>query len=194
MKYKILKRGFELLRTRPMNEMVSISEIEAEYGVEVPPIFREFSKMFDVGQVQNQVKYVYGNNREQYCGGIVYCPEGYQKDKGEVMFYNFHTLEATVSGFEDDEDWEEAGHLPIAMCGHGGAILLGTKGSEIDCILLQTMSQKVYRISNNIFDFVRDLVMIATPEEELYEGIKYNQLYKNWGEGFWRVKKDENSL
>ncbi len=194
MKYKILKRGFELLRTRPMNEMVLISEIEMKYNVKLPPVFKKFSEIFDVSQVQNNTRYIYGDNIEQYCAGVVYYPEGYKKDEDEVMFDNFHTLEGTISGFDGDDDWKEAGHLPIAMCGHGGAVLLGTKDGERDCILLQSMSQEVYKISANIFDFVRDLVLMSKLEDDLNEGIKYDQFYKNWKEDFWRVKKEEGNL
>ncbi|MBA6156011.1 SMI1/KNR4 family protein [Tenacibaculum sp. S7007] len=188
MKNKVLKRGFELLRTRPLNEKVLVSELE--YGIELPPIFRNFTKIFDVSEVNNHIKYIYNKDREQYCAGIVYFPENYDTNSDEVMFHNFHSLESTISGFEDDDDWAEAGYLPIAMCGHSGAVLLGTRNEEKDCIFIQTMSQEIYKISSNIFDFVRDLVMLEVSEEELYDEIRFEQLYKNWGEDFWRVRNN----
>lgn len=190
MKNKVLKRGFELLRTRPLNEKVLFSELESKYGVQLPPVFKKFSEIFDVSEVNIHVKYVYNENQTQYCGGVVYFPENYDKDNDDIMFHNFHSLESTISGFEDDDDWEEAGLLPIAMCGHGGAVLLGTRDEDKDCIFIQTMTQEVYKISSNIFDFIRDLVMIAVSEEDLYNGIKFRQLYQNWDEDFWRVRNE----
>ena len=108
------------------------------------------------------------------------------------MFDNFHSLEGTIAGFDDDEDWEEAGYLPIAMCGHGGAILLGTQGGESDCILLQNMAENICKIADNIFDFVRDLVMLRREEKNLYRGYRFSQLYQNWGGDLWRVREEES--
>jgi hypothetical protein len=44
-------------------------------------------------------------------------------------------------------------------------------------------------IANNMFEFIRGFEYIE--KENLADGIKHSQLYRNWGEDFWRVREDE---
>lgn len=192
MKERILKRGFELLKTRPVNEEINLEILERKYGVKLPPKYTFFVNTFEVGKSNNDIAYETINNVKQYCAGVSYFSDNISDE--EVMFANFQTVESTISNYDADDDWLENGYLPIGTCGHGGSILLGTKGTTSDCVFLEDNTQEVIKLNENIFDFVRSLVLLSIPQEELIENIKYNQLYKNWGEDFWRIKKDENSI
>jgi hypothetical protein len=44
-------------------------------------------------------------------------------------------------------------------------------------------------ISDNIFDFVRNLAFII--KEDIGSGVIPSQLYRNWNEDFWRVREEE---
>lgn len=188
MKDRIIKRGFELLKTRSLNEKVNIEDIENKYDIKLPPLYNLFASTFKVGESESNVAYILPDNIKQYCAGIVYESEKINSD--EVMFDNFLTVESTISSFDADDDWLEMGYLPIATCGHGGMILIGTQGEMKDLIFLQDSAQMIKMLNVNIFDFVRSLVLLEVSEEELIGDTRYSQLYKKWRETFWRVNEN----
>jgi hypothetical protein len=93
-----------------------------------------------------------------------------------------------VEGYTDED--LDRGLIRIADIGLGGGLFLATRQSEVDNIVLSIWDRDpVYeKLADNIFEFVRGLVLQPVKESELVE-IKYSQLYKNWGEDFWRVRE-----
>lgn len=187
MKDSIIRRGFELLKTRPLNEEIDIEKLQREFEIELPPLYYLFAKTFKVGESESKVAYKLSESITQYCAGVFYQSE--RKPEVEVLFDNFLTVEATISSYDADDDWLEEGYLPIASCGGGGMILLGSKGEMKDQIFFQDLTQNISKLENNIFEFVRSLVLLELSEEELVGNIKYDQLYKKWGENYWRVEE-----
>lgn len=186
MKDRIIKIGFELLKTRHLSEEVNIEKLQREFDIKLPPLYYLFAKTFKVGESESHVAYKLSESVMQYCAGAFYCSE--KEPEREIMFDSFLTVEATISSYDADDDWLEEGYLPIATCGGGGMILLGTKEENKDQIFFQDMTQKISRLEDNIFEFVRSLVLLELPEEELIGNVRYDQLYRKWKEKFWRVE------
>jgi hypothetical protein len=116
---------------------------------------------------------------------------------------NFCTIEKCFeiwnSGGLGDRDYENK-LFPVAGGDIGGGISVGLEGKLRDKILITDMilpktvpielkeKNNITIISDNIFEFVRGVEVLDLEEDCMY-GVKYSQLYKNWGEDFWRVRE-----
>lgn len=185
---RIIRRGFELLETRAFGSKKELTLLEEQYGIQLPPIYKLFAEMFLVGESKNTIAYLLPDESIQYCAGIFYTINDSIVE--DVMFDNFLTVESTFFGFDADDDWLENGYIPIATCAHGGSILLATQEHNKDNILLQDNHGKIRLLNENIFDFVRCLSMMEVIEENLTGDIKFNDLYKQWREDFWRIRNN----
>lgn len=92
------------------------------------------------------------------------------------------------------EDDKKSNLLRIAGIGRGGAIFVGYGKQNLDEIILHLWEEDpgYEKLANNIFDFVNDIVSEPLSEED-YPEINYSDLYKNWGEDFWRVRNESNA-
>ena len=183
-----MKRGFELLRTRPINEDLDIEALEESYSIKLPPLYRIFVETFVLGEdlIQSD-RYISSNGSKFHASYFVY-----EVDL-EVMFGGFNDLNKVLSLKDEVEEWSSNGYLPIGYCGFNGGILLGTNGEDKDKIILHDFDGEVeFRpIANNIFKFVRGLVLKPIDEIHLKDNAKFDQLYKNWGEEFWRIRENQ---
>lgn len=174
----VYSQGFDLICLR--KEKVDIKSLEEEYNIILPPIYRVFAEIFDLNKFK-RAEFFLQNDKL-----IPFTMTYLSKEGNDISFDGFSKINDVFQYHDNDDDWLEAGHLPIGGCSHGGAILLGTKGSEIDKIILQDMAGDLHELSENIFDFAKDISYCIY--EDNLEKINLNDLYKNWGEDFWRVR------
>lgn len=90
---------------------------------------------------------------------------------------------------QEDMDPIEQNFLPIGICSMNQILLLGVGESNLDEIYLDTFFKepRFQFIANDIFEFLRGIEL----EPKNYGDFKdFSQLYKNWGEDFWRVRED----
>lgn len=184
-----MKNGFELLKTNSMQGAAFVSRLEQEFKFKLPPIFKMFASHFELGQFYTEKYFVPKYNDYYYIVGNEYesnkdvdCTGFFQIDK---IFEN----KSTLQGYGDEDIEKEL--IRIAEIGLGGSIFVGTKEDEIDTIILSVWDREPqYKIlAKNIFDFMQGMKSIPVPEEELIDA-KYSQLYKNFGEDFWRVREE----
>lgn len=90
--------------------------------------------------------------------------------------------------------------LPIAECNSSIMLLLGYSGEYVDKIYIDQVNEepRTKFISNNIFEFCRDTILIIEPssfnfiEEKLSYKFEKNipELYKNFEDEFWRIREE----
>lgn len=180
-----MKKGFELFTTRNMNNVLDVAILEKLYRISLPPIYRLFVETFDIGE--DQIKYdklIVENSLYKKC--ITYF---IYELNNEIVFAGFNELSKVLYLQKEVDEWVDKAYLPIGYCGFNGGILLGTKGIEIDKIILHNFDREPYFtiIANNIFEFVRGLVLVPNSLDEFNP----SSIYKNWGEDFWRVRVEE---
>lgn len=181
-----MRRGFELLTTRQIKGSIDIGKIEAEYSVKLPPLYRIFVETFVLGEdLIKSDKYISSNGSLFHASYFIY------EINKEVMFGGFNDLDKTLSLKDEDEKWSSNGYLPIGYCGFNGGIVLGTEGDKADKVILHDFDGEMEftHLANNIFEFVRGLVLEPVDENHLKGDVKFEQLYRNWGENFWRVRE-----
>lgn len=181
-----MKRGFELLKTRSLKDAVDISSLEEKYRIKLPPLYRLFCETFHLGDDSILTdKYMNPMNKNDFR----YCTfYSYVKDR-EVRFAGFNSLENALQYSTNTDEWIENKYIPIGHVGFNGAILLGTTESECDKIILQNFdTHPEYKIlADDIFQFVRELVLEPVPEADLLGGATFLRFYKTWTEDFWRI-------
>lgn len=182
-----MKRGFELLQTRQVKDNIDIGKIEADYSIKLPPLYRIFVETFVLGDdLIKSDKYITSDGSHFHASYFVY------EINKEVMFGGFNDLDKTLSLKDEIESWSSNGYLPIGYCGFNGGIILGIQGDKADKIILHDFDSETefIPIADNVFEFVRGLVLVPIDENQLKGNAKFDQLYKNWGENFWRVRDD----
>jgi len=183
-----MKRGFELIPTRPISESLDIDKLENSYSIKLPPLYRAFVETFVLGEdLIISDKYCSSNESLLHASYFVY------EENREVMFGGFNDINKALSLKNEVEEWNSNGYIPIGYCGFNGGIVLGTEGESVDEIILHDFDGDVefMPIAKNIFEFVRGLVLEPIYEAHLKDNVKFDQLFMNWGEDFWRVR-DEN--
>ena len=144
---EILLRGFELLETRRLNEKIEISAIERKYGVIMPPMYRLFAETF----------YLTLKKKEE--GEIEFLPvENLFGDK--ILFDSLFPIEFCAETYVEYEFWRSKGLMMIGGGPSEGGILLSIEGEDIDSIVYND-ANKYVKIAKNIFEFFRDVVLVA---------------------------------
>lgn len=182
-----MKSGFQLLRTRGLDESIDIDRLEKQYQLKLPPKYRLFCETFILGDESLMFdQYTASGNANdlRHCSFYVYAPNT------EVRFAGFNTPENAFEYSQNVDEWIDKKYLPIGHVGFNGAIVVGTQASDQDKIFLHDFdsSPEYTVLADDIFQFMKGVVLEPIPEEDLIGGAKYSTLYKNWGEDFWRVR------
>jgi hypothetical protein len=182
-----MKSGFQLLRTRGLHESIDIDVLEKRYQLTLPPKYRLFCEIFILGDeslIIDQYTASGNANDLRHCSFYTYAPNR------EVRFAGFNALEKVFEYSQNVDEWIDKKLLPIGHVGFNGAILLGTQASEQDKVVLHDFdrSPEYTILADDIFQFMKGVVLEPISEADLVKGATFSRLYKNWGEDFWRVR------
>jgi hypothetical protein len=180
-----------ILKYRDSHENVNIHELQIKYSIMLPPIYKVFAETFCLGEA-NVIRETYFSKKlNDYFDCKSY---NFLFNNENIGFSHFieieNAFEVYASGGLSDLMYEQK-YFPIASS-DGNGLYVGTMGSDTDKILWDGADGNLPKIiSNNIFEFIRCIDIEDVKEEFLYGNVKHSQLYKNYGEDFWRVR-DEN--
>jgi len=108
-------------------------------------------------------------------------------DKVEGML----SMSAHLENDKIDPDWEESGYKFIGNT-YAYEILLGISGDNIvDGIYLENRSDRdlVHYVATDIFEFFQKIKLEPGKRTLRKLELKPEQLYRNFGEDFWRVRQ-----
>lgn len=188
MEKNIILSGFDVFRTRNLENGINLSE-ELD---NLPPLYKLFISTFHIGRKKldidgcflPQTKHVVGILDQVYLPmpDLLVVEDFFSIDEARV---------ALESAYGNDDSIHQEGYWPIAECALNIIMLVGTKQENLDQIFIENFSlfsdgSRYKFVSNNIFEFVRGMVFVEF--ERIGYGIgDYGELYKKWGEKFWRV-------
>lgn len=108
--------------------------------------------------------------------------------------FDFPDLVKEYENYSNKTDhWHELGFMKIGLLFHGDVLLLGISNNVYGEIwrfgngLLNTQHCK---LDDNIFDFFARLEQKVDEEQLRILGISVSDLFKNYEEDFWRVRKN----
>lgn len=178
---------FELLRARPLNDSVDIESLEKQAGIVLPPIYKFFVQSFYLGEKQIYREQYYNEFYKDYfdCSSYIYT------SNEDVGFSHIIEIENSFNVWNSNglgDICYEKKLFPI-ISGNFSSYVGLEKDFEDKIIMLKPgFKNSEIILSDNIFEFVRGIEILELKEDFMMD-IKYSQLYKNWGEDFWRVRE-----
>jgi hypothetical protein len=189
---KVIDTGLNLY---PL-ESLKANRKEVE-GVTLPPIYASFQNTFKLGKSQQLVAHVYFDERYNEKLGVARCIN--EKFPDHIFFGGLflpnESIEVMKRVYNQDDPIRSQDLFLIGEDASGhNFFFVGTGALNKDQIFIESGDlsfpggERVTKIFDNIFQFMRSFLIVEI-ENGIGYGVEYNQLYKNWGEDFWRVKK-----
>jgi hypothetical protein len=186
------KTGLALLKARIYDGYSIVESFKKESGIQLPPIFRVFVETFDFGKDKLFFEKLKRDDGFRDLETYDFIGDEY------VALYHFFSLQDSLKIMNEvysDED--EVNALKYFLIGEGGFsyyYLVGLEGEMQDKILLDTfVGEPRFRvIAENIFEFLSRIKIEEMEEDSLIRlGLKFSDLYKKWGEDFWRAHQND---
>ncbi len=188
-----MKNGLELIKAN--SELLDIQKLEEMNNLVLPPVYRMFASYFRLDEFGYE-KYFSSKYSDYFqLTGVYYEPKGLEENNiGITGLYSIEKVfehYKNLQGYTDDDIEKKL--IKIADIGYGGGIFIGTEGDNTDSIFLHSWDREPQYelLARNIFKFLQSIKQIELPEEDLIE-TKYSQLYKNYGEDFWRIREEKS--
>ncbi|MDF7819360.1 SMI1/KNR4 family protein [Runella sp. MFBS21] len=193
---EILKRSFANFRPRDLEESIELEAFIKKIDIVLPPLYSAFVKSFAFSREENLISeqvFIKVHNYKSYLGHVYYLP-----DKEKLLIGDFFSIEESLSIrnrlYNINDDVFSKKLLPIGEDSTGHFIIMvGCGNDNQDKIFIESgdesfvAGERFTLIANDIFEFVRGFAFITRDD---MDDIKYNRLYRNWGEDFWRVRED----
>lgn len=190
----MLKRGFELLKTRKQDERIDIDALESTYNFTLPPLYKLFVSTFHLGENCMDFERFYSPEyKDHYAAAeISYSPLADGDEPLDISSFTEieEVLEKWDKSFKVEPEWEKWGFLFIASIGMGGGLYVGTREENRDKIfrVVWDWDDPYQEICDNIFELVRGLEGTYDPDEVLPGNVTHDRLYKNFGDEYWNVR------
>ena len=174
-----------------LDQQDRINDFESKSGIILPPVYKSFIINFNSQHILDDKLLCYYN--EQYSTTLQLYDAEYKTDS-RVAMHDFWELEKILTNMkniynqEGDEKIGIDNYIGLGECSNQGILLLGIAKVNSDEIFIEYHHEepRIVKIENNIFDFLRsynvELNLIDLPKETTKEN-----LYKRWGEKFWRL-------
>ncbi|CAM1344045.1 hypothetical protein [Tenacibaculum amylolyticum] len=185
-------KGLNFFKSKTNNETDTYSKIEKLIGFELPKYFKLFASLYELGEGNVLLQKYFNSKFSSYsdCGLIIFTPSQNEEYNFSGFFNNNELLNDWEVYSSDSHEFLEHGLIRIADVGIGGGIFIGTRDENEDKIFLVnwSKSEDYCLIANNIFEFSKTL-MFKEEKTFLPNEVSYSELYKNWGEDFWRIRE-----
>jgi hypothetical protein len=191
-----MRTGFQLIKTRQLSDRVRILEIENQLGFSLPPLYKLFIENFEIGKNSfvNDVFLNTKRNENYLLNAPLYEPLK-DNEKWFLSISYFDDINKVVNDWKSylcyEKEWLEYRFLRIADIGQGGGLFVSTKDEYLDEIyqVVWDWEEPYFKVADNIFELVKGFVM---PDLTgiIADNYQTSQLYKNYGEDFWRVREE----
>lgn len=176
---------FPVLRTNKLD----VSEMESNYGLILPPVFKVYLENFDPKLYSNRLIYSKVDGLIPFLEPIVpiESKEVYESSDNPYCIEELFSVEQL---FEFDKKCKNLyeGMIQIAMHSIGGGFLLGIEAQNLDKIFFQSDSADVEFIGDNIFALLHKIEFVY--KNDFIPNVDLDRIYKNVGESFFRIIDD----
>jgi len=184
----------KLLSLLKVRDIGYVSNVKLINGQPLPPIFKLFNCIYEIDSFEN----VEINKYEFTKGELVeFDIATYHFSNPSIHIYQFFSIEKIDEMIpklfdindELDNNLLALNLIPIAISSSNQLLMLGMGVNNMDKIFYETKwnNNRLELIADNIFDFFRGIELEPQTNKWLPN---LNQLYRNWGEDFWRVREE----
>lgn len=169
-----------------------------EKFISYPKIFKIFNDLFVINQLLDCDKAHFIDEKTKIKKTL-----GMFKSeiKDSIVVYNFYNPDEIIETVEllmdkddiIDRDILDKGYIPFAYCASEQLLLISTKGDNVEGIFLLSRwnSSPLELLAPNIFAFFQQFYL-HIEEKDMIRFLD-GGLYKNWSEGFWRIRSEDQS-
>ena len=193
------------LKARPFEADITdeIKMFEEKTGIRIPPIYKVFCETYELGEdtvfLENNY---YLKKGELHYISLAYDFLPYETSMpGIEQIFELDIIPHIIEIYHEDGTYDEETEsglsdkelLPIIKCSNAILIKVGYGKENVDQIYLYDVNKfeeegnRFVLIANNIFHFMRGMMMFDDPDGDMDE--EYEKLYKNWTEDFWRMRE-----
>lgn len=187
---------------------LDLKSYEKKLGFSFPPVYGSFISNFKpelkghyvyVPRTSHEKKFIDSDYRK--ISIIAYSSENQGEltaEDDELAFMSFKSMESMLTFCVPDEAGMED-LIFISDHGTSDALLLGIGIENKDKIFLysEIREETVSLIAENIFDFLGSCQVVESHLDKQYYGsireVITTNLYKKWGEDFWRIREEVES-
>lgn len=169
-----------------------ILKLEASLGFELPPILRVFYSTYNTKDIGRNTLLCFLD--EQYDSKLQFYSAEFVPDD-HINIYDFYRpgiLYQSITALKDAGVLSKKfkRFLPIAECNDMGVLLVGVKGKERDKVFIEYVhaEQKIREVATSIFSFFMNY-KVDVDEDYLPKGVSASDLFRNWGDDYWRIDK-----
>ena len=177
-----------------------IEELEKELGYLIPVSLKAFYLMYQVNDFLKYGKgdhlrfnYLVLNNLTNYKSDMALLvsnlrDEGYDPS----TFFEFRFIKSVIrSFFNDGYSLYENDYIFVGETSWHFPLMIGINEDNSDKVYVYNLDKdKLIFIADNIFEYLMNIELDFSNNYNLPEGKTVNDLYKNWGEDFWRVRDE----
>lgn len=191
-----MRTGFQLIKTRLVSDKPNIAEIEVNLGFALPPLYKLFLENFETGK-NSFINDIFFNTKrgENYLLNVPLYEPLKDNEKWFLSVSHFENIEQVADDWKSylchEKEWLEYKFLKIADIGQGGGLFVSTRKEDLDVIyqVVWDWEEPYYKVADNIFDMIKGFIL-PDLRGDIADGYQASQLYKNYGEDFWRIKQD----
>jgi len=189
-----MKEGLELLY--PLKNIPK--KLEDLFNLDFfPESYEWFLKTYQVGEKSIKREYIeiYNDSTYKLTGNQYSKTIDSQIYTNSIdYFFDYNQLLLEISNFKQKlEIWHKRGFIQIGLLEIEDILLLGVDSSVNNQIWRYgqwMFKENFLKLEDDIFSFINlTKEIMLTSDLEDYN-IKTNELYRNWSENFWRVKKN----
>jgi hypothetical protein len=189
---KVIDNGLNLYPLRSLNET-----IKGVANITLPPIYTSFLSLFQVGKDQKMLAQVYLDERYNEKLGVARCVN--EKYPDNVFLGSLYLPEESVEITSRIYDANDSIHdQDLFLIGEDASghnfFMVGTGEFNNDQIFIESTDlsfpdgERITKLFDDVYQFIGSFLIVEI-ESGIGYGVEYEQLYKNWGEDFWRVKE-----
>ena len=183
------KSGFNILYDKQNNGSTSI-DVESKHNIILPNEYKLFYDSFKTGK--DSLKNDFILRDENFLLPLYDFFYGKIEDKTYISIYDFVNIYETFSidSFEIPQD-------PLVCIAYtndvgGGGVYMSLNEKSFGYLykvkweyVNDNDAEYPIFLSKNIFEFIQNVRAIL-----MYDSINFSQVYRNWGEDFWRVREE----
>jgi len=180
--------------------MNQIIQFEKKSKIELPKLLRIFYLMYQVNDLQRIKKgsqtdfnfLVFDDQRKCTNGMALFVSEYKELGYDPSSFYEFDSIKNVIKNFfNDDYEKYHNDFLVIGETSWNFPIMIGINSENSDKFFVYDLDKdNLVFIADSIFEYLINIKLDFSNNYNLPDGKTVDDLYKNWNESFWRVRKD----